>query len=562
MIIEIFFPILSNTMNKALMRNFLKTISAIAICIGFMLQPALAQYSTVDSLDKKLLNWQNFDYKADKIPGISLEKAYRDFLKGREPKKQVVVAVIDSGVDTEHEDLKGKIWVNEREIPGNGIDDDGNGYIDDIHGWNFLGNAKGENVNDGNLEQTRIVRAYGQKFNNVDNPSTLSEEDRGKYLLFLDAKKTLEKELKEKMSFQKNLEAFEKSFKLAEEVIANELNNPDFKPEDLKKINSKDDNVVRAKKFLADRYKDGLNRKLLAEIMEQNREHIEKYLNLNFNPRAIIGDNEESIEDRYYGNNQVKGERADHGTLVAGLIAANRNNGVGINGISENARIMALRAVPHGDEHDKDVALSIIYAVENGANIINLSFGKDFSPYKPMVDQAIRLAEERNVLIIHAAGNNALNIDEVERYPSKRLDDNTVARAWINVGASSKSRKKDFAAPFTNYGQKNVDLFAPGVDVISLYPDSRYDRTDGTSFSSPVVAGVAALVWSHFPELTALELKEVLLESAQPFKSNTVYLPNTSSPEKKKVKFGTLSQTGGVVNAYQALILAEKKVKR
>jgi subtilisin family serine protease len=536
----------------------------IYFCLVLFLFPLAVfaqQASRIEELDSKFLNWQNMDPKIDKIAGVSVNKAYLKFLKDKEPKKKVVVAVIDSGVDIEHEDLKGKIWVNQKEIPGNGIDDDGNGYVDDIHGWNFLGNATGENINDENFEPTRVVRRFDPVFKDVKFLEDIDQNQVDNYQMYLSCKKDFDTETIKYQTIAVKLEAFDKKLTQAENIIKNHLKKDSIIPADVFALDAKgDEALVMAKGFLELLYKQGFSREILEAEKEQNSIYTDKYYNLSFEPRKIINDNIEDINDRSYGNANVTGERADHGTLVAGLIAANRNNGIGIDGIASYVEIMVLRTVPSGDELDKDVALSIIYAVDNGADIINLSFGKDYSPEKFMVDQAIKYAQDRNVLIVHAAGNAATNIDETERYPTKRTNDNQEVKTWINVGASAKKADKNLTAVFSNYGQKNVDLFAPGVDVISLYPGNKYEMTDGTSFSSPVVAGVAALVLSFYPELTALELKEVLVNSTVSFGKKKVFLPNITSPTQTKVKFSSLSNTGGIVNAYQALILAEKMV--
>jgi subtilisin family serine protease len=287
---------------------------------------------------------------------------------------------------------------------------------------------------------------------------------------------------------------------------------------------------------------------------------LQQHLNLEYNPRTLVADNPEDINDRLYGNNNVIGPRADHGTPVAGIIGAVRGNNLGIDGIAQEVQLMILRAVPQGDERDKDIALAIRYAVDNGAHIINMSFGKDFSPHKHYVDEAVQYAEAHNVLLVHAAGNDGQNIDLVDNFPTKHYKAGKQANNWIEVGATSLKADKNFNGIFSNYGKQNVDLFAPGVDVISLAPDNKYDKMDGTSFAGPVVSGVAALVWSYYPELTAQELKEVLMKSCTLYPKLKVHTPAEDPTKKQKVNFSDLSVTGGVVNAYEALKLAQKVV--
>lgn len=514
--------------------------------------------STVDSLDKKHVNWYNMDLKSDKISGVSVDKAYNELLKGKTAKKKIIVAVIDGGVDTSHADLKGKIWKNTAEIPGNGIDDDNNGYIDDVFGWNFLG-RKGYNLNVENLEYTRILKKLKPVFKNVKSKDVVAADQMDNYVLYMACTKQYNEELKTNESELKGIEKFEDRLNAAETSIKAYLNKNEISESDLKNITSTDAKIIAYKDFLTKVYKQGITAEVLKSAKKQSETYIDKYLNFDFNPRDSVGDDPENISDTKYGNNDVEGTRAEHGTLCSGIIAANRDNGIGINGIASNVLIMALRVVPDGDERDKDIALAIRYAVDNGANVINMSFGKAFSPQKKFVDSAIKYAEEHNVLLIHAAGNDGQNNDSIEHYPSKKFNDGSIAKNMINVGASNLKPDKTYPAFFSNYGQ-SVDLFAPGVDIVSTVPGSNYDQASGTSFSCPVVSGVAALVWSYYPELTALQLKEVLLTSVSSQAKLKVNQPDKESDIKKQVKFSSLSATAGTVNAYKALKAADKLV--
>jgi subtilisin family serine protease len=296
--------------------------------------------------------------------------------------------------------------------------------------------------------------------------------------------------------------------------------------------------------------------KVLVEMMDHIDENLDYNLNVEFDAREVAGDDIYDINDRDYGNNNVEGEKADHGTFVSSLIAATRGNGIGIEGIANNVEIMALRAVPNGDEYDKDIALAIRYAVDNGANIINMSFGKGYSPNKEWVDEAMQYAADNNVLLIHAAGNDSKNNDLDPSYPNDKTLSNKKIATWLEIGANSTDPKKELCGSFSNYGAKDVDLFAPGVDVVGCVPNDEYAMLDGTSFACPVTSGVAALVWSYYPELTALELKEILMESTYDKGKKRVIIPGE---KRKKTKFRELSVTGGIVNAYNALQMAEQK---
>lgn len=516
--------------------------------------------TTIDSLTASNLNWYNLDLREDKILGVSVQKAYVELLKDKTSTKKIIVAVIDGGVDIHHEDLQGKIWTNANEIPDNGIDDDNNGFIDDIHGWNFLGNAQGENIDVENYEYVRIINKYSHLYDSNVVVESLSKDEIEEYNLYVKCKDDYNEELSNYTLQKENIEGFKK--KLTDNIAILEPYTHSLKPEkkDLVAIKPSNSDEKNALRFLNTLFNRGFTYDLLDEILKKNEQFLTKHLNLKLNARELIGDNIEDIEDSSYGNNRVNGPGSDHGTFVAGIIAANRNNNMGINGIADNVEIMVLRAVPDGDEYDKDIALSIRYAVDNGANIINMSFGKDYSPQKGMVDEAIKYAEEKGLLLIHAAGNEGENNDKNTHYPDKKLNDGMDVTNWITVGANSLKNNKNLPGVFSNYGNVTVDLFAPGVDIISLYTNSKYELASGTSFSSPVVTGVAALVWSYYPELTAIQLKQVLLESALVL-NRKVIQPNTISNKKTKVKFSELSATGGIVNAYNAIKLADKKLQ-
>jgi subtilisin family serine protease len=280
--------------------------------------------------------------------------------------------------------------------------------------------------------------------------------------------------------------------------------------------------------------------------------------NPKFDPRDIVGDNYQDPYEKYYGNNQVKplpGPYGDHGTHVAGIIGADRTNEKGIKGIADNVRLMAIRAVPNGDERDKDIANAIYYAVDNGAHIINLSAGKSDSPNKVVVDKAVQYAELKGVLIIHASGNESANCDVETYFPVPLYENGKTARNWINVSASSWGTEENFIGSFTNYGKKMVDVFAPGVAMYSTVPGNEYKNHDGTSMACPAVSGVAAVLMSYFPDLTAVYVKYIILQSVRTFDGMQVLKPGTDEP----VAFSQLSKTGGIVNGYDAVQLALKR---
>ena len=490
-------------------------------------------------------HWQHLDYDADKVPGVSSEKAYKELLKGKKSEK-IIVAVIDSGIDTEHEDLKEVLWVNKDEIPNNKIDDDKNGFIDDINGWNFLGGTSGLHITDETLEYTRLYKLYKGKKN-------LNPTEKANFKL---AKKLLT----EKVAFaKKRIAKYQHlSVKVAgyDQYIKNLLGTDKFEKEDLEKIaESKDKKSKKIAKFLLDHR----TVKRYVSAIKWYEGQLEKQLNPDFNPRAEkAGDNTDDLKDLNYGNNIVNVEGNDHGTHVSGIIAAKRHNDIGMDGIADNVEIMMLRAVPNGDERDKDIALAVRYAVDNGAKIINMSFGKLNSLHPEFIEEAFHYAEEKGVLIVAAAGNDSQNLDKVAFYPRREGNyDN-----WIHVGASSRHDNKELTAIFTNYSPTRVDLFSPGVKIYATMPSNEYEYLSGTSMATPVVAGCAAVLLSYFPELSAKQVKDILMQSAKSFKNQEVIKPNPDRKKKKTTKFETLSSTGSIVNLYDAILLAEKELAK
>lgn len=505
-------------------------------------------------------NWHHKDPKKDKLQGVSTDRTYAKLLKGR-TSKTVIVAIIDSGVDTTHEDLKGKFWINEKEIRGNGIDDDNNGYVDDIYGWSFLGNTKGENINHETLELTRVFKELNKKYKNADT-SKLNIDDKKEYSLYKRAKQDFTTQYKKAKDEYDGFSRFSENYLAADEIIRTKLNKEEYTTEEVKNLlESTDDQVKNAATYMVTLLANGFSKETYRAYKDQVENEYKYQLNLDYNPRTIIGDDPTNYNDSIYGCNDVTGPASGHGTFVAGIVAADRTNNNEAYGIADNVKIMVLRVVPDGDERDKDVANAIKYAVDNGAQVINMSFGKSYSPQKWMVDKAIAYANSKKVLLIHAAGNESEDNDIIWHYPINLSDSiHSITKYWIEVGASSSKVNKYLAAGFSNYGKKNVDIFAPGTRIFSLQPGNKFSASDGTSAASPVVCGVAALLMSYFPMLTPDEIKEIMLKSAIPVKKK-VYLPSEENPDKEKVSFKNLSRTGGIINTYTAVKMAIEKTK-
>jgi subtilisin family serine protease len=513
-------------------------------------------------------NWQALDPSSDKVLGISLQKAY-DYLSSKNKKATpIIVAVLDSGIDTTHEDLKNILWTNTKEIPGNGIDDDKNGYIDDVHGWNFLGGKNGQSVKRAPDERSRIYHKYKTKFlNALVDTNSLSAADK---ILYATWKKT-ETELNfsdEEKDQLKYVEMLASAFKKHDKVLKQEMNVVSYNRETLTKFIPTTIIGKEAKLGLL-----SLHRLMQLDETELNTytiAQIDEYIegkNVAFGAKEklpndersiIVRDNYYNFSDAFYGNNDIMGPTPNHGTHVSGIVAASRNNGTGIDGVADAVKIMMVRVVPDGDEYDKDVALAIRYAVNNGAKIINMSFGKAYSPEKYWVDSAVAYAEQKDVLLVHSAGNENYNLDSITVFPNANLAAfKKNASSFITVGASSDTliTEGNIAADFSNYGKQNVDLFAPGVKIYSTLPGGNtYGNQDGTSMAAPIVTGVAALLRTYYPSLTAKQVKTILEKTVfTPAALAPCFLPGNSSIA---TPFGTLSKTGGIVNAYNAVVLA------
>lgn len=504
-------------------------------------------------------DWHQLDEEFTQFRGISSELAYENVLDERSPKREVVVAVIDGGVDTNHEDLKENIWVNEDEIPGNGKDDDENGYVDDVNGWNFIGGPEGENVNHDTFELARIYARLHPEYEDADT-TALNDEQQQEYRYYQEISGGYRYEIEKLLRQYDNIQSLEQNMERAKKILQQHFQGS-YDYEDVQNLQPQDQQTYFAQNVMNYVMENDIDSSLIAEQKEQIYNFAKYGYNPDFSPRHIVGDNYEDKSERYYGNNDVVGPDATHGTHVAGIIGAVRDNNIGIDGIANNVRIMAVRAVPDGDERDKDVANAIRYAVDNGADIINMSFGKSYSPHKEIVDEAVKYADENGVLMIHAAGNSSENSDQDVSYPTDAFGTDgqgPTADLWLTVGASSWKPGENFVGEFSNYGDQTVDLFAPGVDIYSTMPDNEYERQQGTSMAAPVVSGVAALLMSYYPDLSAAQTRDIILQSVIRYPDQTVNIPHKEGREGTTGSFSELSASDGVVNVFKALQAAQE----
>lgn len=482
--------------------------------------------------------------------GVSTDHFYREIMPGKST-KTIIVAVIDGGIDTSHPDLKKNLWINEDEVPSNGKDDDKNGYVDDIYGWSFIGGPKGD-IGPENTEAVRIYNKYKDRFANVDKKN-LKKADKADFELYSKASEKITGEL---FMAGSSLPTYELLKGYMDKILSLMVDD-DFTGEDLRSITDQDEAFISSVNEIAYYMDLGTSFESIYQDILEGVKYFTVAMNNHYNPefdaRHIVGDDPEDLTNRYYGNNNVTGPDSEHGTHVAGIIGAIRNNNLGIDGIATDVRIMALRAVPDGDERDKDVANAIRYAVDNGAKIINMSFGKPFSPQRQYVEEAILYATSKGVLMVHAAGNDAENTEKSESYPNAKALTKSIFVPWIEVGATDIFGQM---AEFSNYGGKSVDILAPGVNIYSTMPGGIYDYESGTSMAAPVVSGVAALLWSVYPELSVKELHNILLSG--------VVKPNSKATQpgtSKQLPYKKMCKTGGVINAYKSALLMEKQGK-
>ena len=552
-------------------------------------------------------NWFNLDLAESGFYGISTEKAYRDILRDLKPKQKVIVAVIDGGVDTNHEDLKEVLWMNTKEIPGNGIDDDGNGYIDDMHGWNFIGSKKG-NLEFDNLELVRLLRIYTPKYQSTTNLTPLDSAQKEEFRLYKKMVSDFGKKYEDASNTFSVLIAINKVLDSVAKTSKKEI--PAY--EDIEKYKADDEVEEQVKTIIRKGSKDDGSFEKFYKNIKDGYKQYDAMLKYNLNPKydmraELVGDDYTNSNQRNYGNNDVKGPDALHGTHVSGIIGANRANGLGMNGVANNVRIMAIRVVPTGDERDKDVANGIRYAVDNGAKVINMSFGKSYKWDKGVVDEAVKYAESKGVLLVHAAGNDNQNNDIDENYPNKFYDSKEAeayklahkktspadftppknmiqnngmgmrppmsrpvvvkpipldsakyelphASNWIEVGASSYKDDDNLKTDFSNYGKYTVDVFAPGFLINSTVPGNKYEELDGTSMASPVVSGLAALILTYYPDLKPAQVREIIMKSVSKVAHKVKY--RNEKGENIRVTFSEICVSGGIVNAYNALKLA------
>jgi subtilisin family serine protease len=508
--------------------------------------PSTAPTVPTTSVSEAPLNWHLLD-GADRVPGISLLRAERELLAGKQPKRTVIVAVLDGGVDTAHAALKSRMWTNPRETAGNGMDDDGNGYVDDVFGWNLIGGKDGS-VNHDTFEVTRLASMCSRPMGRDSLPAIYKNRCG-------DIEAEFNKKKGEASGVMDQIRQIEAVQSQIIPILKRATRSDSLTKANVGALSATNDTLRQAKGIYLQLLEAGLTEEEVKSAKKAYEGQIQYGYNLNYDPRPTVGDDYPGTRVTKYGNRDVTGPDATHGTHVAGIIGSLRDGGG--TGIASSVRIMGVRTVPDGDERDKDVAFAIRYAVDQGANVINMSFGKPWSPYKDLVDAAIKYADSKGVLMVHGAGNDGKDLANEKSYPTPVYADGGRAANWIEVGATSWKGGDSLVAGFSNYGKAQVDVFAPGVDIYSTIPGGSYKKESGTSMASPVVAGLAALLMSYYPTLTPAQVKRIIMESSTKIPEMMVARPGGGG----RVRFGDLSITGGIVNAWSAIRMAEQMAK-
>ena len=532
------------------------------------------------------LDWYNCSFDKDGVYGAEVNKAY-DFLKGKKIKKRPVVALIGSGMDIEHEDLKQAIWVNPKE-KADGKDNDKNGLVDDINGWNFLGGKDGQvmeaTMREGDREFLRLKDKYADYIFDGKN-----------YNKVIDGKltKVADPENIEEYNYYRNqvlpespmagtysgwqltyvLKAYADKFDqmMKERFPGKELTEADFSicydPKAPRDSLSEVSFMMCAMGFgvyKTDKWETvyaGI--KSGAQIEQAKAEYERKVGQFGADGRKdIIGDNYLDINDNKYGNNVLLTADAAIGTMEAGISVAKRENGLGGNGIMDQAEIMTLRVAANGEPYLKDIALAIRYAVDHQADIIMLPVQNTLYPedQKKWISEALEYAESKGVFCVTPAWEGAQDLAVETYYPNRWM---TGKKELTNLMVVCSSDKNGNPSMNSNYGAKEVDLYAPGMEIYSTYTGDTYQSGTGLGLAAATTVGVAALIKAYYPHLTGTQIRNILLETVTSRKDAEVEkgIVVDGKPTQDLFLFGDLCLSGGIINAYQAVVAADKLAK-
>ena len=529
------------------------------------------------------LDWYNCSFDKDNVYGAEVNKAY-DFLKGKKMKKRPVVALIGSGIDVEHEDLKQAIWFNPKE-KADGKDNDKNGLVDDINGWNFLGGKDGQvmesTMREGDREFLRLKDKYAdymfdgkdyykiinEKMTKVPAPENVDEFNYyrfnvmpespiagsyGGWVLVQAVKEYAAKFDKMMRERFPNKELTQEDFNICYDPKAPR----DSLAEVAFMVCAYGFSIYQTDKW--DAVYAGI--KSGAQIQQSQAEYEAKVKQFGSDGRAtIIGDNYLDINDNKYGNNVLLTTDASIGTMEAGIIAGKRDNGLGGNGIMDQAEIMTLRVSANGEPYLKDIALAIRYAVDHGADVILLPVQNSLYPedQKKWISEALEYAESKGVLAITPAWEASQDLSKDIYFPNRWM---TGKKELTNLMVVSSSDKEGNPSMTSNYGAKEVDLYAPGIDIYSTYTGDTYQTGTGIGLAAATTVGVAALLKAYYPQLTGTQIRNILLESVTSRKDVEVEkgIRVNGQASQDLFLFGDLCLSGGILNAYQAVVAADK----
>mgnify|MGYP000162688740 FL=1 len=564
-----------------------KYVLLLFACMGINISYAQL-IGTGGSTQKKQsdLDWYNCSFDKDGVYGCEVNKAY-DFLKDRKIKKRPIVALIGTGIDVEHEDIKQAIWVNPKE-KADGKDNDKNGLVDDINGWNFLGGKDGQvmeaTMREGDREFLRLKDKYADYIFDGKN-----------YNKVIDGKltKVADPENIEEYNYYRNqvlpespmagtysgwqltdvLKAYADKFDqmMKERFPGKELTEADFSicydPKAPRDSLSEVSFMMCAMGFgvyKTDKWEtvySGI--KSGAQIEQAKAEYERKVGQFGADGRKdIIGDNYLDINDNKYGNNVLLTADAAIGTMEAGIIVAKRENGLGGNGIMDQAEIMTLRVAANGEPYLKDIALAIRYAVDHQADIIMLPVQNTLYPedQKKWISEALEYAESKGVFCVTPAWEGAQDLAVETYYPNRWM---TGKKELTNLMVVCSSDKNGNPSMNSNYGAKEVDLYAPGMEIYSTYTGDTYQSGTGLGLAAATTVGVAALIKAYYPHLTGTQIRNILLETVTSRKDAEVEkgIVVDGKPTQDLFLFGDLCLSGGIINAYQAVVAADKLAK-
>ena len=474
---------------------------------------------------------------------INVPEAWK--LTGGSP--SIIVAIVDEGVKYTHPDLAANMWVNPNPSPEFGNQD--------IHGWNFLGNAVGESLRRAGTEPFREYKRLRPRFKDADT-SRLTLSAKAEYAYYKQMERAARLDTYIKFTEYQRIRS--DAFRICDSLMRLKYGDRETTVADFQRLELADTTGLALPLSIAASTPvmftpDMPWHEAVEKIDSEYRlsaVRVASLDSLNDDPHIKLGNRPDDFRNFRYGNNLI-GDDPYHGTMVAGVIAACAATA---GELPRPVKILSVRAIPEGDEYDRDVAAAIRYAVDNGAEVVNMSFGKYLSPHRDEVLAAMKYARSKDVLLVMASGNDGVNVDVRPIFPTCRDTKGRRLENQIVVGASTPDGR---VASFSNYGAENVDLLAPGENVRSTAPEGGYDTAQGTSIAAPIVSGVAAVLRSFYPDLSAREIREILIRTVTHFPADEMPVPGKSETSRM-IQGRQVCLGGGILNAQAAMKEASK----